>query len=249
MTIHDPETQLRIRCEELQRKLRDARYERTVLRVTCDAHIVVIEDGIEDIARLERELKEVQATIESQQRSCEIKNSQVIYLRAAIAKRLIAWPVIFTTINRESILSICILAGSTKPWRIAMTDTKGEDMKATLHDHATFQYVSRINRDRAMRWHKAGLESWSPQDWACAMAGEAGELCNVIKKMRRVEGEIVSANNPEADELIAMARQEIGDTFAYLDLLCQRLGLDMYDCISHTFNRISEREGFPERLI
>lgn len=122
-------------------------------------------------------------------------------------------------------------------------------MKPTLQKHATFQYVSEINKNRAIEWHKAPLSNWSPQDWGCAMVGEAGELCNVLKKMKRVQDEITSSNNPESEKLIKMAAEEIGDTFIYLDLLCQRLGLDMYTCVSETFNRVSKREGFSHRLI
>lgn len=48
-------------------------------------------------------------------------------------------------------------------------------------------------------------------------------------------------------ELLSVAT-EIGDTVVYLDLLAQRLGLSLEKCIRDTFNRVSEREGFPERL-
>ena len=43
--------------------------------------------------------------------------------------------------------------------------------------------------------------------------------------------------------------KEIGDTFIYLDLLAQRCGLDMYTCIATAFNQVSEREGYPHRLL
>lgn len=29
------------------------------------------------------------------------------------------------------------------------------------------------------------LQDWSATDWACALAGEVGEACNLIKKARR----------------------------------------------------------------
>lgn len=45
-----------------------------------------------------------------------------------------------------------------------------------------------------------------------------------------------------------MGYPTIGDTVVYLDLLAQRLGLRLEDCVRDTFNRISEREGFPERI-
>lgn len=112
-----------------------------------------------------------------------------------------------------------------------------------------FGHVASVNLDRALRWHPDGLESWSLADWAVAMAGEAGEVCNAVKKHKRIEQALQQANGPrsmqEAEEDIAM---EIGDTFMYLDLLAQRLGRRLADCVRATFNRVSEREGFPERL-
>jgi NTP pyrophosphatase (non-canonical NTP hydrolase) len=115
-------------------------------------------------------------------------------------------------------------------------------------DHRTFEAVSRVNLERALVWHPGGLQEWSPAEWGNAAAGEMGELCNVLKKILRVEGGIQQANNLDKNTLRQMAAQEIGDTFLYLNLIAQRLGLDMYECIADTFNRVSEREGFEQRL-
>ena len=111
-----------------------------------------------------------------------------------------------------------------------------------------FDYVSKQNLERCKAWHPNGLKDWSETDWACAMAGEAGELCNVIKKLRRLQGETERVGRGTRNELLAQAATEIGDTYIYLDLLCQRLSLDMWTCISDSFNRVSERENLPQRL-
>lgn len=109
--------------------------------------------------------------------------------------------------------------------------------------------ISAINLRRALRWHKGGLEEWTPSDWACAMAGEAGEVCNAVKKLNRIDRGIQQAKGPKTrEEAIAEIAKEIGDTFIYLDLLAQRLGIDIAQAIADTFNRVSEREGFPERI-
>lgn len=115
-------------------------------------------------------------------------------------------------------------------------------------DHRTFETVSRVNHERALVWHPGGLEEWSPAEWGNAAAGEMGELCNVLKKILRVDGGIQQANGKSREELLRMAAQEIGDTFLYLDLIARRLGLDTYACVRDTFNRVSEREGFEHRL-
>lgn len=112
-----------------------------------------------------------------------------------------------------------------------------------MNDHRTFEKVSDHNLRRAKAWHPDGIEDWSESDWAVALAGECGELCNIIKKRRRNSTGIKQASGVTDPELLEAAAQEIGDTFLYLDLLAQRLGLDLYECVRDTFNRVSEREN------
>lgn len=113
----------------------------------------------------------------------------------------------------------------------------------------TFETLAGINLSRALRWHKGGLQEWSISDWAVATAGECGEMCNAVKKLNRVEHAMQQKAGPQDYETALNAvKMEIGDTAVYLDLLAQRLGLTLEDCIRDTFNRISQREGFPERL-
>ena len=85
--------------------------------------------------------------------------------------------------------------------------------------------------------------------WGLAAAGEMGECCNALKKLWRHDNGIQqNAESPDRERLLQSVATEIGDTVVYLDLLAQRLGLNLADCIRDTFNRISVREGFPERL-
>jgi NTP pyrophosphatase (non-canonical NTP hydrolase) len=80
------------------------------------------------------------------------------------------------------------------------------------------------------------VDAWSPSDWACAVAGEVGEACNLIKKLRR--GEDV----PQQD--IAF---ELADAVTYLDLLAARLGIDLGEAVREKFNIVSERVHSAER--
>jgi len=116
-----------------------------------------------------------------------------------------------------------------------------------LKDHATFSYVAQANRDRCSLWH--ALDSWTTAEWACAAAGEMGETCNVVKKLFRIEKGHRSTRDPNPEELRAQLQKEIGDTFIYLDLLAQSCGLSMYECVAKAFNEVSEREGYPQKLI
>lgn len=113
----------------------------------------------------------------------------------------------------------------------------------------TFHDVSQINRKRCERWHPGFPDDgWTGSDWSNAMAGEAGETCNVVKKLRRNQFGIVQAAADTGPDLRAKLATEIGDTFLYLDLLAQFYGLDMAVCVAETFNRVSRRENFPELL-
>jgi NTP pyrophosphatase (non-canonical NTP hydrolase) len=81
------------------------------------------------------------------------------------------------------------------------------------------------------------LNDWSLTDWGCALAGEAGELCNVLKKIHRGDMSLFDANQ---EKLIA---NEAADIVIYLDLLCQRAGVNLSHAITDKFNAISAEKG------
>lgn len=111
----------------------------------------------------------------------------------------------------------------------------------------TFDELAKVNIARCHRWHDP--QSWSPQMWGLAAAGEMGECCNALKKLWRHENGIQqNATTPNRVALLQSVATEIGDTVVYLDLLAQRLGLTLEECVRDTFNRISVRENFPDRL-
>ena len=115
----------------------------------------------------------------------------------------------------------------------------------------TFEEFASTNMSRCIRWHNP--QEWTISDWAVAMAGEAGEVCNAVKKLNRVDGELRSPNgyhnNPKnRTEAIDEIGKEIADTVIYCDLLAQRLGLNLNELVAKKFNETSEKYGFPERL-
>lgn len=115
----------------------------------------------------------------------------------------------------------------------------------------TFAQVTVANTSRAARWHPGFPfdNNWTGADWSNAMCGEAGELANVVKKLRRLEtGAVPGPSDPGVEELRQMLADEIGDVFAYLDLLATYYGIHLPTAIASKFNRISERQDFPERL-
>ena len=86
------------------------------------------------------------------------------------------------------------------------------------------------------------LDTWSPTDWACAMAGEAGEACNVVKKLRRIDSSPQIAHAERA-LLLVHAADEIADTVIYLDLLAARLSIDLGAAVRRKFNATSMKVG------
>jgi NTP pyrophosphatase (non-canonical NTP hydrolase) len=117
----------------------------------------------------------------------------------------------------------------------------------------TFAQVTAVNVSRCDRWHKGGINDWTPERWMTATTGELGEAANALKKLFRIDDEI--ANISEADrqistrqEAIDKIAEEVADTFIYLNLFACRLGIDLAAEVVKKFNTTSERYGFPERL-
>lgn len=113
-----------------------------------------------------------------------------------------------------------------------------------------FRAFSTLNLQRARRRHPQGIEEWSVNDWLAAMAGEAGEACNAGKKHRRIlsgiqqHGDVPVSLEEAADRIV----EELADVVIYADLVASRLGRDLASAIEEKFNKISAREGFPERI-
>lgn len=113
----------------------------------------------------------------------------------------------------------------------------------------TYEEFSQKNLQRVTLWHPTfgtdAPNAWTGADWSNAMAGECGEACNVVKKIRRQETGIRGTKDPDYNELIAMLGLELADTVTYADLLAQHYGLDLGTQMIVKFNYISEREGLP----
>lgn len=73
---------------------------------------------------------------------------------------------------------------------------------------------------------------WSEGDWGNALAGEVGELCNLIKKHRR--GEYIDWTD---------FAEEIGGVASYLALVSSALGIDLQHAMITEFNKVSEKVG------
>lgn len=120
----------------------------------------------------------------------------------------------------------------------------------TAHNPLNFDTFRSVNLARCLRWHPDGIASWSKSDWAVAIAGEAGEMCNVVKKLNRLRDGLAGNHGEDVShaKLIAKLGQELADVVIYCDLLAQREGLNLGELVRSKFNEVSERNNFPERL-
>lgn len=81
------------------------------------------------------------------------------------------------------------------------------------------------------------VESWSLPDWACALAGEVGELCNFVKKQHL-----------DGTDRTADIAKEAADVLIYLDLFCNRAGINLSQATAQKFNEVSDRVGSPLKI-
>ena len=79
---------------------------------------------------------------------------------------------------------------------------------------------------------------WTLAQWACAMAGEAGEACNVVKKIFRGDTDITK-------EMLA---KELADVIIYADLLAQKAGINLGEAVIDKFNEVSNKKGAVTKL-
>ncbi len=110
--------------------------------------------------------------------------------------------------------------------------------------------LKKVNEKRSIEGFGIKLNDWNLSQWSNAIAGETGELCNIVKKVERGDYHKRPENasdNPEYNNAYAAAqyREEIGkeaaDIVIYLDLLCKREGLDLGAEIVKKFNEVSKR--------
>jgi|GEM_PF-303180 len=85
--------------------------------------------------------------------------------------------------------------------------------------------------------------------WTTALAGEVGELCNMIKKLQRVEkGGVDGGSSYKASDITReKMKEEIGGIAIYLDLLASLLDIGLEEAMVDTFNAKSKALGFPHR--
>ena len=90
---------------------------------------------------------------------------------------------------------------------------------------------------------------WSNMQWGCAIAGEVGELCNILKKQER--GDSFYNDNACFSEIAPIGNnhfyievsKEIADILIYLDIFCHINNINIEMAVTSKFNEVSKRVG------
>lgn len=113
-----------------------------------------------------------------------------------------------------------------------------------MTDTITYDTLAEANAARQLEYGGAGSEgTLSLAYWGNAIAGEVGELCNVIKKLER-ERLGLAGSRDTIEHLV----EEIADVKIYLALLEADLGIDGDAAVVAKFNATSVKLGFKTRL-
>lgn len=107
------------------------------------------------------------------------------------------------------------------------------------------QQLRKANRERCEAFGHGGVQNWQLSQWSNAVAGEVGEMCNVVKKIERGDTFDRDGKTPMDVELLA---KEAADAVIYIDLLCQRAGVDLKTAIVNKFNEKSDDIGSPIKI-
>ena len=104
----------------------------------------------------------------------------------------------------------------------------------------TFREFQDLNKRRCEEGfgHPVAFDEpyWPFQNWALAIAGEAGELCNLVKKCLRGDFTI----EEKRSEILA----ELADVMTYCDLAMSALDADTASELKGKFDEVSRRIGW-----
>jgi NTP pyrophosphatase (non-canonical NTP hydrolase) len=69
------------------------------------------------------------------------------------------------------------------------------------------------------------------------LAGEAGEVANIVKKIQRDHGGEIN------DEIRTKLKDELGDVLWYISACADELGLSLAEIAAYNVNKLAKRHG------
>ena len=101
----------------------------------------------------------------------------------------------------------------------------------------TLTLLREANVKRQQEWDAERV--LKPTFFAIELAGEVGEVCNVVKKLER-EQYGIPGSRVNVDDLA----DELADVIIVADLLAERYGIDLEVAVARKFNKTSRARGF-----
>lgn len=87
---------------------------------------------------------------------------------------------------------------------------------------------------------------WSLAEWTNAVAGEAGEACNMAKKI--IRGDFGTPETESYKQACLDLAKEFADVVIYADIGCMRAGWSLGAIVRDKFNEVSDRVGCTVKL-
>jgi NTP pyrophosphatase (non-canonical NTP hydrolase) len=101
----------------------------------------------------------------------------------------------------------------------------------------TLRQLQEKNRERSYFWTNGPMDVlWCSNE----LAGETGEVCNVVKKLER-ERRGIKGSRATAEQLA----EELGDVVICASLLANSYGIDLEKAVKDKFNKTSASVGLP----
>lgn len=114
-------------------------------------------------------------------------------------------------------------------------------LREPKREHGEFETLRTANVERQKEWDKGGHMTLSYM--GNELAGETGELCNVVKKLERE-----TFGMPGSRATVEQAAEEAADVIICVDLLANRLGFKLWPAVKAKFNKTSEKNGLTTKI-
>lgn len=129
-------------------------------------------------------------------------------------------------------------------------DGSGPIIRKLMDSSITIRQFHEANERRRRSDYGGGTEmTWDLVDWTNQLCGEAGELANLAKKVKRARP---AQNGKEADPTLDEAKadfaSEIADIIICASLVAGYLGIDLDAAVREKFNIVSDRIGSDIKL-
>jgi NTP pyrophosphatase (non-canonical NTP hydrolase) len=104
----------------------------------------------------------------------------------------------------------------------------------------TFREFQKMNATREREAFPQSAD-WSLNDFATALMGELGEACNLLKKVRREDFDLLTVDVATGLTVKKKILKELADVITYADLMMTRLNASTEFEILDKFDEVSSR--------